>query len=79
MSYYIQSYGKGFIQRNGDKYELNIDGEVVGSYDSIQHLVDAHPLDDGKQVSTVDEEAAEATVDTTSAPKSSTKSKKAKK
>ena len=44
MSYYIQSYGKGYIQRNGDKYELVEDGKLVGSYQSIETLVKYHPL-----------------------------------
>jgi hypothetical protein len=63
MSYHIQSYGKGSIRRNGDKYELNVDGVVVGSYSSVQELVEAHPLE--KQVASVHSEATEADVVTT--------------
>ncbi|MCD5341522.1 hypothetical protein LR392_04670 [Arthrobacter sp. AK04] len=44
MSYYIQSYGKGYIQRNGDKYELVVNGEVVESYKSIDTLVQYNPV-----------------------------------
>jgi hypothetical protein len=57
MSYFIQSYGKGFIQRNGDKYGVVLNQEVAGSYVSIEKLVHYNPVSDGKQASTVDEKA----------------------
>lgn len=49
MAYYLQSYGKGYIQRDGDKYELLENGEVVGTYKSIATLVQHNPVSDGKQ------------------------------
>ncbi|UNQ40941.1 hypothetical protein MPC38_06735 [Prescottella equi] len=52
---YIQSYGAGYIQREGKKYELVVNDKVKGSYESMDALVAANPVSDGKQVSTVDE------------------------
>jgi hypothetical protein len=49
MSYYLQGYGEGFIARNGDKYEYNVKGEVKGSYDSVDELVEANPTNNGKK------------------------------
>lgn len=72
MSYFIQSYGKGYIQRNGDKYELVVNGEVAGSYKSIDSLVKYNPTSSGKQVSTVDQ-AAETESVTEDAPAVETK------
>jgi hypothetical protein len=39
MADYVQSYAKGFIAREGDKYQYNVGGKVVGTYKSIDELV----------------------------------------
>lgn len=60
MSYYLQGYGDGFIARDGDKYEYNVNGEVAGTYDSIDKLVEANPTSDGKSNTSGQRSASEA-------------------
>jgi hypothetical protein len=45
---FIQSYGNGYIARNGDQYEYKVKEEVVGSYKTVEELVAANPVHNGK-------------------------------
>lgn len=74
MSVYIQGFSKGFIAREGNQYQYNEGGKVVGTYDSVEELVAANSKTDGEQ----DRPAPEAEPTTTPdvAPKSAPKSKR---
>lgn len=41
MGYYLQSYGRGYITREGDKYQYHEGDKAVGTYDTIDELVEA--------------------------------------
>lgn len=56
MVYYIQRFAQGAIYRNGNIYELNIDGKVVGSYCSVAELVKASSKPDGVQATETTEQ-----------------------
>lgn len=48
MGTFLQSYGRGYIAREGDQYQYVENEKVVGTYDSVDELVKANS-DDGKQ------------------------------
>lgn len=79
MATYLQSYSKGYIARDGDKYQYNEGGKVIGSYSSVQELVDANPIN-GTQSSKTDSKATTtADVASASTTKSSTGKRSTKK
>lgn len=47
MAYYVSSFRKGYIAREANQYQLVVDGEVVGTYDSVEELAKANK--DGEQ------------------------------
>lgn len=75
MAVFIQSFGKGHIARDGDKYQYVENNKVVGTYDTTEALVEAYS---GKQTKQSGSSSSQALTTADVAPKAAAK-KSAKK
>lgn len=54
MADFIQTYGEGYIARQGKQYQYVVDEKVKGTYDSVSDLVEAQ---DGASTGATDSDA----------------------